>query len=250
MRIQLGQSCSMRNAQCANQRKGIQMSNISNRHSVAKLEKNSKALSGQRMARVIAKKNKEGQYESANLTESKFVSIPIVSAFTQEQLTALTPHIVGLVNDAQDALIRDAIIETGATSIEDSAISVDACIAYLDDAAKGNRVTGEYLAKWFTETYLEAAMQFVCAMSKFDADALTPDQEVVVMQKCNTLSSMFAGFASGKYSPDIPKCKGMIKFGEFVGVDNQDARMQNFLSKAVKIKTEKELELNSDALGF
>jgi predicted transcriptional regulator len=87
----------------------------------------------------------------------------------------LTPHIVGLVNDAQDALIRDAIIENGATIIDEE-ISVDACIAYLDDAAKGNRVTGEYLAKWFTETYLDAAMQFVCAMSKFDAESLTPDQ--------------------------------------------------------------------------
>jgi hypothetical protein len=226
------------------------MSNISNRHNVAKLEKNSKALSGQRMARVIAKKNKDGQYESANLVESKFVSLPVIAGFTQEQLTALTPHIMGLVNDAQDAIVRDAIIESGATSIADELISVDACIAYLDDAAKGNRVTGEYLAKWFTETYLDAAMQFVCAMAKFDAESLTQDQIAMIEKKCNVLRDMFAGFASGKYSPDIPKCKGMIKFGEFVGVDNQDARMQNFLAKAVKIKTEKELELNSDALGF
>lgn len=228
------------------------MSNISNRHNVAKLEKNSKALSGQRMARVIAKKNKEGQYESANLVESKFVSIPMMDSqsINDAQFIALQPHINAMLQNAQDELIRDAIVQNGAITITDEDISVDACIKYLDDSAKGNRVTGEYLAKWFTETYLEAAMQFVCAMSKFDAESLSADQEIVVMQKCNTLSSMFAGFASGKYSPDIPKCKGMIKFGEFVGVDNQDARMQNFLSKAVKIKTEKELELACDALGF
>lgn len=226
------------------------MSNVSNRHNVQKLDKASKALSGQRMARVIAKKNKDGQYESANLVESKFVSIPIVAGFTQEQLTALTPHIVGLIADAQDALIRDEIIANGATSIADELVSVDACIAYLDDAAKGNRVTGEYLAKWFTEAYLEGAMQFVIAMSKFDAENLTPDQEEAVIKKCNVLRDMFAGFASGKYSPDIPKCKGMIKFGEFVGIENQDARMQNFIAKAVKIKAEKEAELSTDALGF
>jgi hypothetical protein len=77
---------------------------------------------------------------------------------------------MGLVNDAQDAIVRDEIIANGATSIADELISVDACIAYLDDAAKGNRVTGEYLAKWFTETYLDAAMQFVCAAMKFDAE--------------------------------------------------------------------------------
>jgi hypothetical protein len=28
----------------------------------------------------------------------------LIEGFTQEQLTALTPHIVGLVNDAQDAI--------------------------------------------------------------------------------------------------------------------------------------------------
>jgi hypothetical protein len=86
------------------------MSNISNRHNVQKLDKASKALSGQRMARVIAKKNKDGQYESVNLTESKFVSLPVIEGFTQEQLKALTPHIMGLVNDAQDAIVRDEIV--------------------------------------------------------------------------------------------------------------------------------------------
>jgi hypothetical protein len=226
------------------------MSNISNRHNVQKLDKASKALSGQRMARVIAKKNKDGQYESVNLVESKFVSIPAIGPISDEQFKALEVHVQSMLMDAQDQLIRDEIVTNGATSIGDEQISIDACIAYLDDAAKGNRVTGEYLAKWFTETYLDAAMQFVCAAMKFDAENLTQDQAEAIAKKCNVLNSMFAGFASGKYSPDIPKCKGMIKFGEFVGVDNQDARMQNFLAKAVKIKAEKEAELNSDALGF
>jgi hypothetical protein len=61
---------------------------------------------------------------------------------------------------------------------------------------------------------------------------------------------MFAGFASGKYSPDIPKCKAILKFGEFLGQDNWDARMQVIQAKTEKIKKEKEDALNMDALGF
>lgn len=227
------------------------MSNVSNMHNVQKLEKNSKALSGQRMARVIAKKNKDGQYESENLTESKFVSIPTMDSqsINEAQFSALQVHINAMLQNAQDGIIRDLIID-GATSIHQDQIGIDACIKYLDEESKGNRVTGEYLAKWFTESYLEGAMQFVIAMSKFDPDALTPDQVAVIEKKCNVLRDMFTGFASGKYSPDIPKCKGMIKFGEFLGEENQDIRMKNYLEKAVKIKAEKEAELSADALGF
>lgn len=225
------------------------MSNVSQMHSVQKLEKNSKALSGQRMARVIAKKGKEG-YESSNLTESKFVSLPVIEGINQSQLTAMMPHIVGLLADAQDSIIRERIIAEGVTSVHDDEISIDRCIAYLDEAAKGNRVTGEYIAKWFADTYSEQAAEFICAMVKFDPNNLTDEQLKVVETKSNVLRDMFAGFASGKYSPDIPKCKAMLKFGEFLSEDNQDARMQNYLSRAAKVKEEKEKELSMDALGF
>lgn len=228
------------------------MSNVSTSHNVMKLDKTSKAFSGQRMARVIAKQDKEGQYQSPNLTESKFVSLPVIEGVEQSQLTALMPHIVAMLSDAQDAIIRERIIVDGATAINDEEISVDACIKYLDDAAKGNRVTGEYIAKWFTETYGNAAIEFVAKLCNFgdDAEQYTEAQLDVLGKKVNVLSSMFAGFASGKYSPDIPKCKAMIKFGEFLGTENLDARMQNYVAKAAATKEVKEKELSMDALGF
>lgn len=226
------------------------MSNVSNSHNVTKLDKSSKALTGQRMARVIAKKNKEGNYESSNLQESKFVSIPvIVPEFNSAQINALSVHIVGMLNDAQDALIRERIID-GASAVHDEEISIDACIRYMDDAAKGNRVTKEYLQKWFVDTYFDAAAEFVCAMAKFDANALTSEQENVIQTKVNVLRDMFSGFSGGKYRPEIPQCKAMIKFGEFLTAANQDARMGNFVAKALSVKNEREAELSNDALGF
>jgi hypothetical protein len=227
------------------------MSNIGNTHLVQKLEKQSTALSGQRMARVIAKKNKDGSYESANLSESKFVSVPLITELAPNQISVLMPHVLKMIWDVQDSIIRELIVNDGITSVHDDQISVDAVSVFLDESAKGSRITTEYLAKWFTESYLEAAMQFVCVMSKFDPDTLTPEQEQVIEKKCAVLRDMFTGWASPRYSPDIPKCKGMIKFGEFLGeVVNDDARMSAYLKKAQEVKEVKEKELSCDALGF
>jgi hypothetical protein len=224
---------------------------IGSNHVVCKLEKNSKAIDGQRIARVIAKKNKEGAYESEHLKESKFVSIPLIQELNTAQLNALMPHIIGMVMNAQDEIVRELLVTTGITSVNDAQISIEECIKYLDDSAKGNRVTSEYMQKWFADTYEEPALEFIAVqVCKFDIEKMTADQSAVVEKRGNVLRDMFAGFASGKYSPDIPKCKAILKFGEFLGQDNWDARMQVIQAKTEKIKKEKEDALNMDALGF
>lgn len=227
------------------------MSIAGTNHVVNKLEKTSKAMEGQRLARVIAKKNKSGEYESEHLTESKCISIPIIKAeFTNEQLVQLSPHITGMLMNAQDELIREKILQGGCTSVNEEEISIGKCIQFLDESAKGNRVTNEYMVKWFTDTYAEPATEFIVALCKFDPESLTDDQLQVVDQKTNVLASMFAGYASGKYSPDIPKCKAMIKFGEYLGSENWDDRMKVLIEKSVKIRDEKMNEMSMDALGF
>lgn len=222
---------------------------IGSTHLVSKLEKNSKAMQDQRLARVIAKKNKSGEYECENLQESKCISIPKIGELSAAQLQMLQPHIIGLVENAQDALIRECII-AGASSINDAQISIEECIKYLDDSAKGNRITSEYMQQWFIGTYADFAVEFIGALGKFDIKNLTADQSAVIEAKTNVIRDMFAGFASPKYSPDIPKCKAMIKFGEFITRDNWDERMGNLMEKVQKIKSEKESEMSLDALGF
>lgn len=224
---------------------------IGQNHVFSKLEKNSKAIDGQRLARVIAKKNKEGNYESEHLQESKCISIPVIAELSQSQLTALMPHVIGLVANAQDEIIRELLITTGATSINDAQISIEECVKYLDDSAKGNRVTSEYMQKWFSETYEEPAYEFICVeVCKYNPNDLSEAQSATLEKKFNILRDMFAGFASGKYSPDIPKCKAILKFGEYLNKDNWDARMTNVQEKTAKIKAEKEEALSMDALGF
>lgn len=236
---------------------------ISNRHTLVKLEKNSKPMTGQRLARVIAKAAKEALgdnwiekangFYNPNLTESLCVSVPHVEqSAIVENIDALVPHIMGLIQDTQDAIIAEKRKETGCNEIADDDISVSACVAYLDAVAKGNRVTGEYLVKWFSDTYSLQAAQFIALACKFSMNESewTPDQCKVIEQKSNVLASMFAGFASGKYSPDIPKCKAMIRFGQFLTEEGMDSRMNGFVTKATKILDEKTKELSADALGF
>lgn len=227
------------------------MSIAGTNHVVNKLEKTSKAMEGQRLARVIAKKNKNGEYESEHLRESKCVSVPVIKAeFTNEQLVQLSPHITGMLMNAQDELIREKILQGGCTSVNEEEITIGKCIQFLDESAKGNRVTNEYMVKWFTDTYYEPALEFIAALCKFDVESLTADQGTVIETKVNVLASMFAGYASGKYSPDIPKCKAMIRFGEYLREENWDDRMCALIAKSVKIKAEKEAEMSMDALGF
>lgn len=225
---------------------------IGSTHVISALKKDSKPLPEQRLARVIAKKNKDGDYESAHLQESKCVSIPILSEeFSVEQIKAIAPHIVGMLESAQDAIVRDLIITEGITSVHEDQISFGECVKYLDDSAKGNRVTSEYMQKWFFEVYGEPALEFICVqVCKFDVEKLSSDQSVVIEKRSNVLASMFAGFASGKYRPDIPKCKAIAKFGEYLQEENWDARMKNIQEKTAKIRKELEDALSMDALGF
>src|SRR6476620_2702836 len=85
---------------------------ISNRHTLVKLEKNSKPMAGQRLARVIAKAAKEALgadwveknngFYNPNLLESMCVSIPHVEqAEIVENIDSLVPHIMGLIQDTQ-----------------------------------------------------------------------------------------------------------------------------------------------------
>lgn len=223
------------------------MSNVSSRHSFAPLTKTSKPLSGQRLVRLIAKKDKDGGYASQNLTQSLFVSIPPVPVDSiSEHISGLLPHIVALIESTQNEIIREKRIEFGQASIDESEFSISKCIEFLDSSATGSRLTTEYLQSWFVEMYSDAAAEFIAHMNKCSVEELSEEQ----LKKTAVLRDMFSGFASARYSPDIPKCKAMIRFGEFLGEGNSDSRMQGMIVRASRIKAEKEAEMTSDALGF
>lgn len=224
----------------------------SNRHQFAVLDKNSKPLSGQRLARVICKTPKDGIL-NPNLVQSLCISIPMISVDTiRENIDSLIPHIVSLVENTQSDIIAEMRKSTGCSEIGDDDIDIGSCIEYLEASAKGTRVSGEYLNEWLRDTYSLQASEFIAIALSFPSipDEWSEAQTVVIEQKINVLFGMFSGYASGKYSPDIPKCKAMIRFCEYLGINGMDSRMSGYMNKTVKILDEKMNAISVDALGF
>ncbi len=219
------------------------MSNVSNVHQFHVLDKSSKALSGQRLVRLIAKKDSKGQYPSENLQGSLCVSVPVLAQDDVENvIDRLMPHVVAMCKDAQDKIIREWRIEHGRNEIPEEAFSIDKVVEYLDSAAAGDRVSVEYLQEWFIDSYASAAQQFI----RIAIDGAAPE---IVEHKVNVLRDMFAGWSSNRYSPNIPQLRAMIRFGAYLG-DDADGRMAGYIARAQKMLEVKEQELSADALGF
>lgn len=221
------------------------MSNVSNIHQFAPLNKDSKPLSGQRLVRLIAKKSKGGEYENPNLQGSLCVSVPHVSEDAiVDRIDKLLPHVVQLIRDTQDKIVREVRIRDGRNEIPEDQFNVDACIAWLDASATGDRFTTEYLAEWFMSEYADLAHMFI-------RRAIDGAAQEIVDAKTNVLRDMFTGFASGRYAPPVPVCKAIEKFAQFCS-DNGgiDGKMDMFYQKATAIRVKKEAELSVDALGF
>lgn len=220
------------------------MSNVSNTHTFQVLDKDSKPLSGQRLIRLIAKSDRDGKYKSENLTSSMCVSVPYVTdTEVIDVIDKLIPHVIALVQDTQDKLAREFRIQYGRNELPQAAIGMDAVIAYLGESAAGDRVTKEYLQEWFISTYATIAADWITAVA---GGNISSD---VVEKKVSVLCDMFAGWASPKYSPNIPQLRAMIRFTQHTDMSS-DSRMQMMSEKCHKMLAKKESELSSDALGF
>lgn len=227
------------------------MSNITGlipaNHAFVTLDKNTEALTGQRLVRLIAKSARGTNTPSnPNLAQSMAVSIPYI---TMDEVVAaidkLIPHVIGLVQDTQDKIIREYRIESGNEEINQSLIDVNAVIAWLDSSATGERVSKEYLQEWFTSEYEDITKQWINRIAGGDLS------EIVIEQKTNLMRDMLAGWASPKYSPNIPSLKAQIRFmSDCVANNCADIRMSGMMKKAQDMLTKKEQELSVDALGF
>lgn len=225
------------------------MSQFSTAHDVVKhISGESKAFTGQRLVRIIAKKDSQGNYASPYLTETKSVSIPVLSNLSPEVISSFMPQIEEMLQGFQDSIIAE-LVKEGKTVILDSDISIDAMQKWLQSSAGSARVTKEVLQQWFIESYAEIALEYIATALRWDINNLSNEQEKILEQKTNILRDMFSGFSSGKYAPEDSKCKAMIKFVEFCG-DNADNRIKSFAAKAQEIMQKRAEELSSNALGF
>lgn len=169
---------------------------ISNRHTVsAFVAGTSKAMEGQRLAKVGYKKTKD----NPNPLKSVCVSVPkIETPFTTEQIDKLQNHIVAMVEKAQDGIIR-GLYEANPElrSVGDEEITIDKCIEFLEMEETGGRLTIEKINAWFVDSGLSEKLTEFLRLNgakKLQGEAL----DKAMVQSLAGYKGMIAGLSGGK----------------------------------------------------
>jgi len=175
------------------------MSTISNRHTIKEyISGISKPLDGQILARAIFK----GRGNKPAPHKSQCASIPAITASeVQENLAAVMPHILTMLQGAQNECLRSVFL-AGEKEITSEECGMQAAVNYLDAEAKGTRLTGEDVKAWFAGE-VEEHLTVVFADKLGIGEEPTEAQSKRLQQYVNSFREGFATLASGKtrFSP-------------------------------------------------
>ena len=195
------------------------MSNVSNRHSVFPfVSGESKALSGQRLAKVGYKQTKAMSDKGEIAPKSICVSVPM---FTREDvmgnIEALIPHIGNWLESVQDNVIRGIYEGRGYNldSVSDAEISVSQCVSFLEADSSGGRLTKEYLESWFTANMSENLYVVIATKLGFVSEAeegeiqINDAQDGVIQKHLNGYRSLLVSLSGNKVSLDQKQITGL-----------------------------------------
>ena len=194
------------------------MSNVSNVHDVIPfVASKTNPLSGQRLAKV--------GYKSTAKNPAKFpsvaVSVPFLSDDSiRESMDSLLPYIKGMMEKTQDDVIRSLYESKDGTLkiVQDHEISVQACIAYLESEAAGDRIKKEHIEAWFDRVCAENVFVLIAEKLSFGTDGeLTPEQSTTVDKHVKVYRDIMGMLAGGRtiLTPvQIKSCKTVIDVSE------------------------------------
>lgn len=194
------------------------MSTLSTTHDVvSNADKKAKAFEGQRLVSLWFKQSKEQKAQGVEAKKPVAVSVPVLS-LSNEQLVTVKAYVVSYFQSVQDKIIRSKV-EDDASFITDSDISLEACIAFLEEDSKGARLNGEAIGEWFTETLADVLT--VAFAEKLGVSDTPTEYET---KKLETLVGMyktkFASLASPKTSYPKEVSENLLKALELVGDDD------------------------------
>lgn len=172
------------------------MSNISTTHDVIPFTAGKTApLTGQRLAKV--------GYKNTDKTPAKFPSVAVSVPFIQPDdvrgnLDALLPYIGTMLEGVQDKIIRASYESAnGSLSyVQDSDISVLACISYMEAEAAGDRLKKEDIAKWFDRVCRDNV--YVLLAEKLGFQEPNEDQDKVINKNVAVYKDILSMLAGGK----------------------------------------------------
>jgi hypothetical protein len=188
------------------------MSNVSKRHAVVPfVAGTSKPLTGQRLARAGFKLTEKMKAAGKTALSSVCASVPMLDTGAVSVMVAdLMPHIVGMLEKAQDEILRTKYESSGGTAdvLTDEEISIPACIAYLNAESAGSRLSAESLGQWF-DTALTDSLTVLIA-EKLGFDLSTAEQETTVAKHVRNHRDVLAMLA-GKNVILAPRQESAIK---------------------------------------
>lgn len=178
------------------------MSNISDRHNVNSFVAGKSApLTGQRLAKVGYKTTKKQKAKFPNVC----VSIPFFDATSQEFVNAkangkFDSIILSALESAQDGIIRSLYESSDGSlsSVSDSEISLNACIAFMAAEATGGRMTKEFLESWFVDNLSDNLSVALAERTSLEID------DPKITTAVNGFKVLISGLSGGKtlYAPE------------------------------------------------
>lgn len=193
------------------------MSNVSTIHDVVPfVAGKTAALTGQRLAKI--------GYKSTAKNPARFpsvaVSVPHINPDDiRDNLDSLLPYIGTMLEKTQDDVIRNLYESRDGSLkiVQDHEISVQACIAYLESEAAGDRIKKEHIETWFDRVCAENVFTLIAEKLGFTGDTLTTEQSAVVDKHVKVYRDIMGMLAGGRtiLTPvQIKSCKTVIDVSE------------------------------------
>jgi hypothetical protein len=148
----------------------------------------------------------------------------------------LTPHILAMIEQAQDGVVRSLYEGSDGTltTVSDDDISVAACCAYLSAVAAGGRLTGELVGAWFDAQVAENLT--VVIAQKLGFEDLTDAQMVQIRKHLAGYKGLFVSLAGGKTVIQPQQLTGIRRALEVAAVDDDVSRKLEAKIKALENK--------------
>lgn len=173
------------------------MSAISSRHQVIPFIAGKTApFAEQRLSKV--------GYKTTSKTPAKYpsicASVPKIRAdwITEQNVKRLEDQIKNLLQDAQDGILKSLYESSDGTlsGINDSDISFDACVNFMNAELAGDKLTIESINQWFDSQVKDNLTIVIAERLKFDLS--TPEQESEVSQYVKGYRGLIASLSGNK----------------------------------------------------
>lgn len=211
------------------------MSTISDRHTIVPFDaKKSKALDGQRLAKVIYKFTAAMAKKGFTKKQSLCASIPVVSQLDAVTVNAMNPYIVSLYQDAQDGIIKE-LAGKGRTDVSNEEIGKEQVLQFLADQAAGTRMSTEETLSWY-DTNIAELLTVAFAEAMGVTAEPTPEQTSEVAAAIGMYREKFGKMAGGKTKyPPIMAAKMLKALEVAADLENDDIAMK-FQTRLVAMK--------------